>query len=151
MDSIQELEKSYHFDLYRRLPVTLVKGKGVSVWDSNGKKYVDFLSVIAVNALGHCHPEMVKTIRKQSLKLIHVAFQSDCSSSPIDQIAGSLHSDSAPSRSHDFTFQKHCCLECRGAPAKRILTVSPLSTLPLSQRSPWSAASLSPLLATRMR
>jgi len=73
MDPIQELEKSYHFDLYRRLPATLVKGKGVSVWDSNGKKYVDFLSGIAVNALGHCHPEMVKTIRKQSRKLIHVS------------------------------------------------------------------------------
>jgi hypothetical protein len=73
MDSTQELEKSYHFDLYRRLPVTLVKGKGIYVWDSNGDKYVDFLSGIAVNALGHCHPAMIKAIKTQSQKLIHVS------------------------------------------------------------------------------
>lgn len=73
MDSVQELERSYHFDLYRRLPVTLVKGKGIYVWDSNGKKYSDFLSGIAVNALGHSHPAMVKAIRKQSKKLIHTS------------------------------------------------------------------------------
>jgi acetylornithine/N-succinyldiaminopimelate aminotransferase len=73
MDSTQELEKSYHFDLYRRLPVTLVKGKGIYVWDSIGDKYVDFLSGIAVNALGHCHPAVTKAIRIQSQKLIHVS------------------------------------------------------------------------------
>ena len=73
MESIQDLEKSYHFDLYRRLPVTLVKGKGIHVWDSNGKEYVDFVSGIAVNALGHCHPAMIKAIKKQSKKLIHTS------------------------------------------------------------------------------
>jgi acetylornithine/N-succinyldiaminopimelate aminotransferase len=73
MDSTQELEKSYHFDLYRRLPVTLVKGKGIYVWDSKGDKYLDFLSGIAVNALGHSHPAIVKTIRSQSQKLIHTS------------------------------------------------------------------------------
>jgi acetylornithine/N-succinyldiaminopimelate aminotransferase len=73
MDKAQQLEKSYHFDLYRRLPVTLVKGKGINVWDSDGKKYIDFLSGIAVNALGHCHPSMVKAIKEQSQKLIHVS------------------------------------------------------------------------------
>ena len=73
MDPIQELEKSYHFDLYRRLPVTLVKGKGIYVWDSNGDKYLDFLSGIAVNALGHSHPAIVKAIRSQSKKLIHTS------------------------------------------------------------------------------
>ena len=73
MDSTQELEKSYHFDLYRRLPVTLVKGKGIYVWDSKGDKYLDFLSGIAVNALGHSHPAIVKAIRNQSQKLIHTS------------------------------------------------------------------------------
>jgi acetylornithine/N-succinyldiaminopimelate aminotransferase len=73
MESIQDLEKSYHFDLYRRLPVTLVKGKGIHVWDSNGKQYVDFVSGIAVNALGHCNPAMIKAIKKQSKKLIHTS------------------------------------------------------------------------------
>ena len=73
MDSTQELEKSYHFDLYRRLPVTLVKGKGIYVWDAQGDKYIDFLSGIAVNALGHSHPAVVRAIRKQSQKLIHTS------------------------------------------------------------------------------
>ena len=73
MDATQELEKSYHFDLYRRLPVTLIKGKGIYVWDSIGDKYVDFLSGIAVNALGHCHPAVTKAIKTQSQKLIHVS------------------------------------------------------------------------------
>jgi acetylornithine/N-succinyldiaminopimelate aminotransferase len=73
MGSIQDLEKTYHFDLYRRLPVTLVKGKGINVWDSKGKKYLDFLSGIAVNALGHSHPAMIKAIKKQSEKLIHTS------------------------------------------------------------------------------
>jgi acetylornithine/N-succinyldiaminopimelate aminotransferase len=73
MDPTQKLEKSYHFDLYRRLPVTLVKGKGIFVWDSEGKKYTDFLSGIAVNALGHCHPAMIKAIKRQSQKLIHTS------------------------------------------------------------------------------
>ena len=73
MDSTQALEKSYHFDLYNRLPVTLVKGKGIYVWDSNGDKYLDFLSGIAVNALGHSHPAVIKAIRSQSQKLIHTS------------------------------------------------------------------------------
>lgn len=73
MDSTQELEKSYHFDIYRRLPVTLVKGKGIYVWDSKGDKYLDFLSGIAVNALGHSHPAIVKAIRIQSQRLIHTS------------------------------------------------------------------------------
>ncbi len=73
MDSTQELEKSYHFDLYRRLPVTLVKGKGINVWDSKGDKYLDFLSGIAVNALGHSHPAIIKAIRNQSQRLIHTS------------------------------------------------------------------------------
>lgn len=73
MDSTQELEKTYHFDLYRRLPITLVKGKGIYVWDSKGDKYLDFLSGIAVNALGHSHPAIIKAIRSQSQRLIHTS------------------------------------------------------------------------------
>jgi len=73
MDEVQKTEKAYHFDLYRRLPVTLVKGKGCRVWDTNGREYVDFLSGIAVNALGHGHPAIVKAIHEQAKKLIHVS------------------------------------------------------------------------------
>lgn len=54
---------------YARLDVDLVKGEGPYVYDNTGKKYLDFCSGIAVNALGHCHPDMVSTIRQQSEKL----------------------------------------------------------------------------------
>lgn len=73
MDEVQKTEKSFHFDLYRRLPVTLVKGKGTRVWDSFNKEYLDFLSGIAVNVLGHQHPEIVKAIHEQTERLIHVS------------------------------------------------------------------------------
>jgi acetylornithine/N-succinyldiaminopimelate aminotransferase len=73
MDEVQKTEKEFHFDLYRRLPVTLVKGKGTHVWDSQDREYIDFLSGIAVNALGHQHPAIVKAIQEQAAKLIHVS------------------------------------------------------------------------------
>jgi len=72
-DEIQKTEKLFHFDLYRRLPVTLVRGRGTRVWDSTGREYIDFLSGIAVNILGHQHPEIVKAITEQAGKLIHVS------------------------------------------------------------------------------
>jgi predicted acetylornithine/succinylornithine family transaminase len=73
MDEIQKTEKSFHFDLYRRLPVTLVRGEGTRVWDSNGKEYIDFLAGIAVNVLGYSHPAIVNAIRDQAGKLIHIS------------------------------------------------------------------------------
>ncbi|MBR9999811.1 MAG: aspartate aminotransferase family protein [Cyclobacteriaceae bacterium] len=73
MDEIQKTEKSFHFDLYRRLPVTLVRGEGTRVWDSSGREYLDFLSGIAVNVLGHGHPAIIRAINDQSAKLIHVS------------------------------------------------------------------------------
>jgi len=52
---------------------TLVRGKGCWVWDETGRKYLDLLSGIAVNLLGHCHPAVVEAIRAQSETLIHVS------------------------------------------------------------------------------
>ena len=63
----------YHFDLYGRYPIALVKGKGSKVWDDERNEYIDALAGIAVNSLGHCHPRIVKTIQKQSAKLMHVS------------------------------------------------------------------------------
>src|SRR5690606_35208648 len=48
-------------------------GKGINLWDSNGKKYYDFLSGIAVNSLGHNHPNIVDALKKQIDKLIHTS------------------------------------------------------------------------------
>ena len=55
---------------YGRYPIAMVKGKGSWVWDADGKKYLDFVTGIAVNNLGHCHPNITKAIREQSKKLV---------------------------------------------------------------------------------
>ncbi|HIJ82585.1 MAG: acetylornithine aminotransferase apoenzyme [Magnetococcales bacterium] len=56
---------------YARFPVTFVRGEGVVLWDDQGKTYLDFLSGIGVNNLGHCHPKVVAAIREQAGRLIH--------------------------------------------------------------------------------
>ncbi|CAI2717850.1 aspartate aminotransferase family protein [Nitrospina watsonii] len=58
---------------YGRLPLALVKGKGCYVWDAAGKKYLDCVTGLAVDNLGHCHPQVVKALRKQAGQLIHVS------------------------------------------------------------------------------
>ena len=58
---------------YTRRKVSFKKGKGVYLYAHNGNKYLDFVSGIAVNSLGHCHTHMVQTIQRQSKKLIHVS------------------------------------------------------------------------------
>ncbi len=64
---------------YHRLPVVLTKGQGAWVEDVNGKKYLDFTSGIAVNCLGHNHPQLVKAVSDQAAKIMHTSnyFQSD--------------------------------------------------------------------------
>jgi len=70
---IAALTDQYVARTYARSPITLVKGKGIKVWDADGKEYLDFLAGIAVNNLGHCHPAVVRAIRQQSQVLLHVS------------------------------------------------------------------------------
>jgi acetylornithine/N-succinyldiaminopimelate aminotransferase len=56
---------------YGRVPVALSHGRGVRVWDVNGKEYLDGLAGIAVNTLGHAHPKLVPALQDQIAKLIH--------------------------------------------------------------------------------
>lgn len=56
---------------YGRYPIVLVRGEGVRCWDADGKEYLDFLGGIAVNVLGHAHPELVSAIAAQAATLIH--------------------------------------------------------------------------------
>lgn len=65
--------------VYRRAPVTMVEGIGAYLYDETGKRYLDFSSGIAVNALGHCHPRVVEALRTQAGKLWHCSnlFYSD--------------------------------------------------------------------------
>ncbi|WP_243116905.1 acetylornithine transaminase [Heliophilum fasciatum] len=58
---------------YGRLPIALVRGQGATVWDADGRSYLDFLAGIAVNALGHCHPQVVAALQAQAAELIHVS------------------------------------------------------------------------------
>ena len=51
--------KKYLMNTYNRFPIVLRKGRGMKVWSSEGKEYLDFVGGIAVNCLGHCHPKVV--------------------------------------------------------------------------------------------
>lgn len=72
MDS-QQLTEQYHLPVYNRYPITLTKGKGAYVWDDKGNKYLDALAGIAVNSLGHCHPNVVEAVQKQVGQLMHIS------------------------------------------------------------------------------
>lgn len=69
--NIVNLGQQVVMNTYGRLPMALVKGEGCRVWDAEGKSYLDFVAGLAVNSLGHCHPNVVNAIREQAGKLIH--------------------------------------------------------------------------------
>lgn len=93
---IKRLDDEYLLPVYARLPITLVRGQGVRVWDADGKEYLDFLAGIAVNALGHCHPKMVRAIQEQAATLIHVSGY--YYTAPVAQLAAKLVATSAMDR-----------------------------------------------------
>jgi predicted acetylornithine/succinylornithine family transaminase len=72
-EQIAELERRYLLGTYSRYPVVLTRGKGVFLYDLDDRRYLDFVSGLGVNALGHAHPRIVKTIREQAGRLIHVS------------------------------------------------------------------------------
>jgi len=63
----------YLMNTYGRYPIALARGKGSWVWDENGKKYLDFITGIAVNNLGHCHPNIVRAVTEQCKTLMQVS------------------------------------------------------------------------------
>lgn len=71
--SVVETEQKYLLQNYARYPLELDRGRGCWVWDSNGKKYLDLLAGIGVNALGHNHPRIIQVIRDQASKIIHTS------------------------------------------------------------------------------
>ncbi len=71
--STAEIYDAYVMKNYARPALTLVRGSGCSVWDDQGREYLDFTSGIAVSALGHCHPVWVEAVRRQAGELIHVS------------------------------------------------------------------------------
>ena len=73
LEQIADLEQRYLLPTYNRYPVAVERGKGVFLFDFEGKKYLDFVAGLGVNALGHAHPRIVKTIREQAAKVIHLS------------------------------------------------------------------------------
>ena len=66
------LDQQYVFPTYDRAPVVFVRGEGAELFDEDGARYLDFLSGIAVNALGYNHPRIVATLADQAAKILHV-------------------------------------------------------------------------------
>src|SRR5437879_9863646 len=70
---IIQRERQLLLQTYHRYPIVLEKGKGVFLYDLDGNKYLDFVAGLGVNALGHAHPRIVKVIREQAAKVIHLS------------------------------------------------------------------------------
>ena len=68
-----EMDKKYHMNTFRRVPVVFERGEGVYLYDVNGKKYLDFFAGFAVDCLGHSHPVMLKALQEQAAKLIQTS------------------------------------------------------------------------------
>jgi len=71
LDVIAQYDR-YVMPTYVRQPLVIVKGKGSRVWDDRGREYLDLFPGWGVGGLGHCHPWVMKALRGQSTKLIHV-------------------------------------------------------------------------------
>ncbi|HVO96578.1 MAG TPA: aspartate aminotransferase family protein [Bryobacteraceae bacterium] len=71
--TVMDLEKKYLLQNYARFPLVLHRGKGCYVYDTSGKRYLDLISGIGVNALGYAHPRLTKVIREQAGLLLHTS------------------------------------------------------------------------------
>ena len=72
-EEIIEREQRFLLPTYHRYPLVVERGKGVFLFDLAGKRYLDFVAGLGVNALGHAHPRVVKVIREQAARAIHLS------------------------------------------------------------------------------
>jgi acetylornithine/N-succinyldiaminopimelate aminotransferase len=63
----------YLMNTYARIPISIVRGRGSRVYDLEGREYLDFVAGIAVNVLGHSHPDLILAIQKQTQQLLHAS------------------------------------------------------------------------------
>lgn len=73
LSELQALEERYVMQTYKRAPVEFVRGEGAWLYDSEGRRYLDFLTGISVCSVGHCHPAVVTAIQEQAARLMHVS------------------------------------------------------------------------------
>jgi len=71
-EEVMKLYYDYVMPTYTKAPVVIVRGKGIKAYDIEGKEFLDFFPGWAVSGLGHCHPKVVKAIKEQVTKIIHV-------------------------------------------------------------------------------
>jgi acetylornithine/N-succinyldiaminopimelate aminotransferase len=73
LETLQALDADYVMGTYARLPVAFVRGEGTLLYDTAGRRYLDFLSGLAVTSLGHAHPAVADAIADQARTLLHVS------------------------------------------------------------------------------
>ena len=73
VNQVKQVEATYVLQVYRRIPVVLVRGEGSRVYDADGKEYIDLLSGIGVASLGHAHPVLADAIAAQAHELLHTS------------------------------------------------------------------------------
>ena len=73
LETIMDLERNYLLQNYSRYPVAIHRGKGCYVYDLEGNRYLDLISGIGVNSLGHAHPRITKVIRQQAGLIVHTS------------------------------------------------------------------------------
>jgi acetylornithine/N-succinyldiaminopimelate aminotransferase len=72
-ETLADLEHRYVMGTFKRIPITLVEGRGATVRDSEGREYLDLVAGIAVNVLGHAHPAVTAALAEQAGRLIHTS------------------------------------------------------------------------------
>lgn len=72
-EELQRETERYLMNTYTRFPVSVARGRGCLVYDLEGREYVDFVAGIAVNVLGHAHPDVVRAIQKQAQQVLHAS------------------------------------------------------------------------------
>lgn len=73
LKKIKEKDSTYIIPTYGERLIAFRRGRGVYLWDTEGRRYLDFVSGLAVNSLGYSHREVVQVIEKQARKLIHIS------------------------------------------------------------------------------
>ncbi|MFE1628560.1 aspartate aminotransferase family protein [Brevibacillus reuszeri] len=69
----RSLDEQYIVSTYKRLPIAIAKGEGNYLYDTNGKKYLDLFTGLAVNVLGHSHPRILRALREQGEQFLHIS------------------------------------------------------------------------------
>lgn len=72
-DELRDDAARYLMNTYNRLPLSIARGRGTRVYDLEGREYIDFVAGIAVNSLGHGHPDLVLAIQRQSQQVLHAS------------------------------------------------------------------------------